>query len=1197
MNSFARLRTVFGIEFRHTLKRPMFWSLIVVLAFLTWGMSTGNVRIGSGDASVGGRKAWITSEFTVAFILSVMIPALVCFFAAITAGLAILSDGEHKVGEILFSTRLRAREYVWGKALATLSAFFVSLGLLILMMIFFNHGIPRPGAEEIYGPLDLVNYVRPALVFGIPGLAFFIGVPFYLGARTRRPVVAFLFPIAVQVISFFFLWNWHPSWLSPKVDRLLMLVDPAGNRWLNQTWLQQDLGAEFYNTARIGLDLPFVLSRVGWLALGLVFIALTVRHVESTLRGGAEVNVKKGRGLRLWPRRTPKVVAVQGPAPVGPLVMTASPPGLLEGTLLFAREELGRLVREPAVYLFAFFIILQALGNALLQTGAFDVQILQTPGLLAAGTNGTLAFMVCLLLMFFTAESLQREQTTGTQSMIYSSPARSFSLLFGKALGNSALGVIMATAVFLGCAIALLIQGTVPLAVTPFLLVWGLLLLPTFLLWTAFVTAIQAVTGNRYATYGVALAAFGFTAYKAIVGELTWVTNWPLWGAVRWSDMSVFELDRRALLLNRLLALTAAVFFCALAVRFFQRRTFDATRILHRLRPAALGSGALSLAPWAAAPVILGLTLHLAVATGTEGKAAEKDQKDYWKQNLATWRDAENPSLTAVEVDLELAPEDHWLHSRGTYKLVNTTEKPMRSFALTGGRHWKDLEWTLDGEAYEPDDRSYLFVFEPQQPLAPGDGVEVGFELQGRLPDGITENGGGAGEFILPSGVVLNSFSPSFVPLVGYQEGVGVDDDNRYESREYPDNYYQERVKPFTGTENPFTTRVSVTAPERYLMNSVGILESDTTDAEGRRTVVWRSDHPVRFFNVVGGEWALQEGGATKIYYHPEHSYNVEEMSKVLEAARKNYSEWFYPYPWQELKISEFPAMANYAQGFATNIPFSEGIGFLTKADEKTDAVAMVTAHEAAHQWWGNLLTPGLGPGGNVLSEGMAHFSTMMLMEEMKGPRGRMEFAKRIEERYGDRRRKDAEKPLVKIDGSRAGDTTVTYDKGGWVFWMTLRHLGREAALEGIHSFIETYKDGPDYPLLQDFTATLRPFATDPDAFDRFADQWYHQVVLPELRFGEPEVRKTADGWKVIVEVEQAGTGTVPVEIAAATGERFTEDGEASPDYRDARTSVILEEGEKRQVEILADFEPERIVADPDVQLLQLRRNRAVVEL
>src|SRR5262249_7394628 len=237
------------------------------------------------------------------------------------------------------------------------------------------------------------------------------------------------------------------------------------------------------------------------------------------------------------------------------------------------------------------------------------------------------------------------------------------------------------------------------------------------------------------------------------------------------------------------------------------------------------------------------------------------------------------------------------------------------------------------------------------------------------------------------------------------------------------------------GSSRPFPTRIRVSGPADYTYNSVGTLLSDEV-AHGRRTAVWASDAPVRFFNVVAGRWARRQGQGTAIYYYPPHGTNVPAMLAALDAARRYYSEWFYPFPWKQLKLSEFPFLAGYAQGFPTDITFSEGIGFLTKSDVKTNAVFMVTAHESAHQWWGNILTPGEGPGGDILSEGMSHFSTILLTEQAQGLAARIEFCKRIEESYGTRRRVDAERPMVKIDGSHDGDETVTYDKGGWVAWM-----------------------------------------------------------------------------------------------------------------------------------------------------------------
>jgi aminopeptidase N len=376
----------------------------------------------------------------------------------------------------------------------------------------------------------------------------------------------------------------------------------------------------------------------------------------------------------------------------------------------------------------------------------------------------------------------------------------------------------------------------------------------------------------------------------------------------------------------------------------------------------------------------------------------------------------------------------------------------------------------------------------------------------------------------------------------------------------------------------------------------VGTRVSDTVK-DGLRTSVWESDHPVRFFNVVGGRWKEKRGTGTVIYYHPEHGYNIGEMSAALDASRRWYSEWFHPFPWRELKLSEFPNLAGYAQGFPTNITFSEGIGFLTESDVKTDAVFLVTAHETAHQWWGNLLTPGKGPGGNILSEGTSHFSTLLLLEQVKGVRARMEAAKRIEENYGERRRADAERPLVWIDGTREGDNTVTYDKGGWVFWMLLQHMERDRALAGIRQFMHDWAGKPDHPVLQDFLATMRPFAPDPAAFDAFAKQWFHEVVLPEYELTGARKEKSGKQWKVTVQVKNAGTGRMPVAVAAVRGERFGDDGKVKKDYRDSRATVTLGAGESRTITILCPFDPERLVVDPDVQVLQIRRNGAVAQL
>jgi len=1190
--SLARFFRVLRLELATNLKRPMVWFLVAALVFLSWGLASGTARISTGDTSVGGKKAFLTSEFANGTALCIVTFLLYSFFAAVAAGTTILRDDEQKVGEILHSTRLTPREYVWGKFCGVLLVYLFVLALHLVVVMGFNHLLPIDNPAELRGPFLLSAYLRPALAFGLPILFFVLGTSFGLGERTRRPILVFFLPVALMVVCGFFLWDWSPGWLDPRINRALMLIEPSGFRWLNETWLKVDRGVDFYNTQPIRFDVGFVVSRLAFVALGLGAVEWSARRFAATLRGRRRVSRKEAQA-RASVFLAPATVDASAGGALAALGMKAAAPGFVAATRAVLAAELRELRGQPGLYLFVPLILLQTLGSSLVAVGPFDTPLLITPGNFAVGSMNTLTLLLSLLLMFYTVESLERERGSGLAAIHGSTPVPTAAILTGKSLANSIVAVGVLSGALLGCLIGQAIQGTVPISLSPFVIVWGLLLVPTFLVWTSFIAMVQSATRNRYTSYGIGLAVLCLWGWLQLKGYMNWAGNWDLWSSVVWSDLSILEFDRRALVLNRAYVLGLAALFLTLATWWFPRRDFDAARLYDRFRPQALGRAVLRLAPIAVIPLFFGIYLAASVHNGPGGGVFEKKGKDYWRKNLTTWKDAPTPDLAAVRLELDLYPSTSGFHVRGAYDLVNRGTESLREIPLTIGPHFTNVKFTLDGKDVEPESKTLLRVFAPESPLAPGGGTTIGFEYDGRFPAGISKNGGGEGEFILPSGVVLTSFQPSFAPVLGYIEEVGVDEDNRYEPRSYPPDWYEQTLKPAFGAQAPFTTHISVSGPEELTLNSVGTLVSDTVD-NGRRVSVWESDHPVRFFNVVAGKWTVRRGTGTAIYYHAPHDYNLDEMIEALDGARRWYGEWFAPFPWKELKVSEFPGLATYAQGFPTNITFSEGIGFLTESDPRANAAFMVTAHESAHQWWGNLLTPGKGPGGNILSEGMSHFATGLLFEQVKGLQQRIGFFTTIETRYGRARQVDSERPLVKIDGSRAGDTTVTYDRGGWVFYMLYNLMGKDAALAGMREFIAERANGPDYPLIEDLVAVLRKHAPDPAAFDDFTKQWIFGVVVPEYKLADARREGSGGAYTASVRVKNAGTGTMPVEVAAVKGERFDEDGKVKEDYREARARVTLAAGEERAVEIACDFEPDRVLMDPDALVLQLNRNLAV---
>ncbi|HEV7783955.1 MAG TPA: hypothetical protein VGQ28_01395, partial [Thermoanaerobaculia bacterium] len=586
--------------------------------------------------------------------------------------------------------------------------------------------------------------------------------------------------------------------------------------------------------------------------------------------------------------------------------------------------ELAELRSQPGLYIFVPAILF---FMYILYTGGYDQQfdgVLLTPGTAAVDGLVALATWLVLLFLFYTVESLERERTTGIGPVFYATPVPTASLVTGKALALGVVGLVAVAAGVLTAGIAIAREGGVGMSLRPFLLVWGLLLPPTLVVWCAFVAAVLVATRSRYATYGISLGALVLTVFALTRNHMNWVGNWPLIGfgeggsPITWSDLGTFDFDRTALVLNRLMVLALAVPLAWAAVRFFPRRERD------RMRPALSSAERrrtlLTVAGLMIVPLGLGLALWGQVNRGFQGGALEEKHKEYWRKNHATWLNQPQPYVTHVDMDLGFEPADRAFRVDGTYDLQNRKEKDLNWFAISGGTSWKGLAWTLNGRPWTPENRDGLYVFRLPQPMAPGAGLRLGFRYRGTMLAGISKNGGDVplGEFILPSGIILTGRNPDFVPVIGYVERIGVDEKNRYEPRIYPPKFY-EGITDADLDRSAFTQKIRITAPAEYTVNSTGVLTGETVK-DGRRTVTWESDYPLRVFNVAAGRgWAVKRGPGTAVFYYPGHPWNVQSLLDALNGARRYYAEWFGPYPWRELRLNEFSSLATYARGNATN--------------------------------------------------------------------------------------------------------------------------------------------------------------------------------------------------------------------------------------------------------------------------------------
>jgi alanyl aminopeptidase len=183
------------------------------------------------------------------------------------------------------------------------------------------------------------------------------------------------------------------------------------------------------------------------------------------------------------------------------------------------------------------------------------------------------------------------------------------------------------------------------------------------------------------------------------------------------------------------------------------------------------------------------------------------------------------------------------------------------------------------------------------------------------------------------------------------------------------------------------------------------------------------------------------------------------------------------PYPYDKLDLIAVPDFAPGAMENAGAITYRETALLL---DERTAPIhqkrriASTTAHELAHQWFGNLVTMAWWDD-LWLNEAFATWMTSRILQMWK-PSYRAEVARA--RRMLSAMRSDGlvaarqiRQPIESGHDIRNAFDEITYSKGGAVLGMFERHLGMEAFRRGVRRHLEKFRFGA--ATSDDFLASL----------------------------------------------------------------------------------------------------------------------------
>ncbi|HET6229265.1 MAG TPA: M1 family aminopeptidase, partial [Longimicrobiaceae bacterium] len=418
-----------------------------------------------------------------------------------------------------------------------------------------------------------------------------------------------------------------------------------------------------------------------------------------------------------------------------------------------------------------------------------------------------------------------------------------------------------------------------------------------------------------------------------------------------------------------------------------------------------------------------------------------------------------------------------------------------------------------------------FYGFRLGRPLLPGDSAELRFDVA-QETHGFTND-------VVNGPVVGNGtfFNNQEMPRIGYNADGELQDDDTRKWHDLPPRARIPRLDDPAGRMRndisadadwiAFETTVSTSADQTAV--APGYLQRTWT-AGGRRYFRYRMDAPILdFYAYLSGRYAVRRDRwhdvAIEVYYDPGHEFNLDRMVRSVKRSLDYYTEHFGPYQNRQVRILEFPRYAAYAQSYANTIPYSEAIGFIAHVKPgDVDYPFFVTAHEVAHQWWGHQLVGAHVQGSAMLSETLAEYSALMVMEKEYGREKMEDFLRYELDQYlrGRGSETRAEQPLYRVEQQGY----IHYNKGGMAMYALRDYIGEDRVNAALAALLHEQRfRGPPYATSRDLLRHLR--AVTPDSLRYVLTDLFETVTLYENRTRAATATPLGGGrWMVDMTVE-----------------------------------------------------------------------------
>ena len=1131
MNAF---RAIVAWEVRYYLRRISTWVYFTIffgiayLFMLVAGGAWGDVSVALGS----GGKVMANAPYA----LSAFIPVLALFGVSITAALAgnaLYKDYEVHIDPLFYTCPVSKAAFLGGRFVGSLI-----INLLVVAGIgagaFAATVSPWVLADKM-GAFRLMSYVQPYLGVVLPNLLLTAAIFFALVSLTRQMLPNYVGG-ALLLIGYLLAGT-----LLTDIDNkhLAALIDPFGLRAssvLTQYWSIAEK-----NTRLVPITGVLLANRLIWLGVaaavfGIAFWRFQFAH---SLRDGGSTEPAPGMDVDLAAaaaappaRDEAHVESLTVPVRMDALPAVTQHFDARARWVQFSsifRRSLGRMVRSRYFGAIVgggllYLVVAARAAGKLFGTTTWPVTY-QMESLL----SGSFGLFLLVIIAFYSGELVWAERDAGLGQLYDATPVTNATTLLAK---FSAMVTLIAMLLGLTMVVGISTQASrgyyrfeIPLylqALIGFRLV-------DYVLIAALAMTIHVLVNHKYVGHLLVILLFVGTALLPAFGLEHGLYRYGSDSGYTYSDMNGWgpyvvpfvwwKLYWGAF--AALLLIASTLFWVRGGDTWLDARLAAARdRFRHSAR-VATGTAVVAFAGFGGF-----IYYNTNILNTYRSDIATRHLRAERERRYKRYEHAPQPRIVAITVNVDFTPASGSAVIDGRYVLRNKTAVPIDSIhvGVSEDLEIRTLGFDRPATRLLADRLHDYLIYRLGRPLAPGDSMIMHFTL-GRIHRGFGNEIGDLS--VTGNGTFFEN--AEFMPVVGYDTRFELQDEDARKKEHLPK---RARMRPPTDPATWANNYVShdadwirydatVSTDTDQLAITSGNLQREWV-ANGRRYFHYTMDAPILDL------WAFQSARYAvkrdrwhdvdlEIDYQPTHAYNVARMLDAMKKALDYYTANFGPYQYHQLRIVEFPRYAQFAQSLPNEIPFSEAIGFIARvmSPNDVDYPFYVTAHEVAHQWWAHQVIGADAAGSTMLSETLAQYSALMVMEKEFGPASMRRFLEDELNSYliGRSVERRKEVPLEYVENQ----PYIHYNKGSLVMYALRDYIGEQRMNRAVRGFLDaTRMRGPPYPTSIELVDSLR--AATPDSLKYLISDFFEHITLYELKT-DSAIGRPAPGGKVAVDL------------------------------------------------------------------------------